>query len=133
MRALPSLQNVAPSGSGSPRNTTRARTWLASEKPEQKILRHAANLVYLSEYKCLYMKVVVQSTLNYCFVTDCSVSRERLTIFLRPGTTTASRFPTSPPSKSILSFYFPHKQSQGCVTPGTCPPNRTAPSQGTLV
>lgn len=79
------------------------------------------------------MKIVVQSTFIYCLVTDCSVSRERLTVFLRPGTKTASRFPTSPPWIIILSFYFPHKQSQGSVTPGTCPPNRTAPSQDTFV
>ena len=79
------------------------------------------------------MKDVVDSTLNCCFVTDCSVSRARLTIFLRPGTTTASRFPPSPPSKSNLSFYFPHKQCQGSGTTGIPPPNRIAPSQGTVV
>jgi hypothetical protein len=40
---------------------------------------------YKADFQCLIMSCMLQSMIMCCFVTDCSVSRGRLTIFLGPG------------------------------------------------
>ena len=71
------------------------------------------------------------STVNYGKFTAVFI-KKTVSIRTRPVLALTRRH-RQLPSKSNLTFYFPHNQCQGSVTPGTFPPNRTAPSQSTVV